>query len=58
MCDIHYNDFLCKSIDSLLGLANTICYPSGNPAEGIVVKTDDDQEPRVSFKIMSQVYMV
>jgi ATP-dependent RNA circularization protein (DNA/RNA ligase family) len=56
VCDIDYENFLYKSIDLLLDLTDIICYSNGNPVEGIVVKTSDDKEPRISFKVMSRIY--
>lgn len=43
--------------DSLISLAESKLYDNGFPSEGIVVKTDDDKGPRISFKVVSRVYL-
>lgn len=49
---------LDMSLDSLLNMAAKQFYKKGHPAEGIVIKTDDRLGPRVSFKVISNAYLL
>lgn len=46
------------TLDTLLHMATTRMYAPGFPAEGLVVKTNDAAGPRVSFKIISNEYLL
>lgn len=50
------NEYL--EIDNLLKLADQQKYLSGTPCEGIVVKTNDNKGGRISFKIISNEYLL
>ena len=50
-------DPLRLNLDHFLELADLQEYTKGNPAEGIVVKTDDDGL-RISFKVISNKYLL
>ena len=46
-----------ENAEDWLKLAESLVYPgSGKPIEGLVVKTDDDKGPRISFKVISRIY--
>lgn len=47
----------CQTKADLLQYADTLTYSSGARAEGIVIKTDDDNGPRISLKVISETYM-
>jgi RNA ligase (TIGR02306 family) len=42
----------------LLEYVETLRYDSGVQVEGIVIKTDDDKEPRISLKVISESYLL
>lgn len=46
------------SLDNLLKMAGKQFYKKGFPAEGIVVKTNDRTASRVSFKVISNEYLL
>ena len=45
-------------LSEFLKLADGIEYSKGNRAEGLVVKTDDDFDKRVSFKVISNNFLI
>ena len=45
-------------LSEFLKLADGIEYSKGNRAEGLVVKTDDDFDRRVSFKVISNNFLI
>jgi RNA ligase (TIGR02306 family) len=49
---------LSENIEPWLKLANSQRYIGGFLAEGIVVRTSDGKDPYVSFKVISQEYLV
>lgn len=49
---------LSTEVKPWLELANNQRYAGGHLAEGIVVRTSDDASPYVSFKVISQAYLV
>jgi len=46
------------SVDYFLNLAQQQEYTKGKLAEGIVIKTDDELGPRISFKVISNGYLL
>lgn len=47
-----------SSVKKLLSMADDIEYAKDIPAEGMVVKTNDDNFPRHSFKVISNKYLL
>lgn len=45
-----------KILGGLINMSNELMYTKTSPAEGIVVKTDDNVDKRVSFKVISQKF--
>ena len=63
MMDVSYQDWPHKTLESLLAFADAAKNPNGTHAEGIVVKTEDDDADnvnsgrfRISFKVLSRNY--
>ena len=46
------------TLDKLLETANNLKYQNGHLAEGIVIKTIDDENDRVSFKVISNAFLL
>lgn len=46
------------TVKALLALADEQLYPPNHPAEGIVVKSDSDSIDRISFKVISNAYLL
>ena len=46
-----------QSVETLLSYVETIEYDKGNPAEGIVIRTNTCS-PRISFKVISNKYLL
>jgi RNA ligase (TIGR02306 family) len=56
--DVETSTLPFKTVEDWLQFADQQVYiTSGKPAEGIVVKTSDDLEPRISFKVLSRKYV-
>lgn len=48
-----------NTVEEWLAFADDQVYPvNKKPAEGLVVKSVDDKEPRISFKVMSRKYLL
>ena len=57
--DVNVKTLPFKTVEDWLDFADKQVYPTnGKMAEGIVVKTSDDLEPRISFKVLSRKYIV
>ena len=56
--NIEYKEWPYKTLESLLQLADTTVDWNASPAEGIVVKTVDNSGPRISFKVLSLMYLI
>lgn len=47
-----------KILNGFLDLSRNLEYTKGCPAEGIVIKTSDDMGPRISFKVISDKFLL
>lgn len=58
--DVAFDDLPFKTVEDWVSLADKQEYAhpdKPNPAEGLVIKTVDGKEPRISCKVMSRVYL-
>jgi len=56
--DVAATDLPYRTLEDWLDYADTLTYDNQRSAEGIVVKTSDGLEPRLSFKVLSRRYLI
>jgi RNA ligase (TIGR02306 family) len=55
--DVTLQELGWDSVQTMLAFVHDRNYATGKPSEGMVVKTNDGQRPRISFKVVSRRYL-